>query len=31
VIDGLEDTERGFEAAIIAHYDAETAVERELV
>ena len=33
VIDGLEDGEdyRGFEAAIIADYDAETAVERELV
>ena len=33
VIDGLEDTEdyRGFEAAIIADYDAETTVERELV
>jgi hypothetical protein len=33
VIDGLENTEdyRGFEAAIIADYDAETAVERELV
>src|SRR5580698_2345548 len=33
VIDGLEDTEdyRGFEAAIISDYDAETAVERELV
>jgi hypothetical protein len=33
VIDGLEDSEdyRGFEAAIIADYDAETAVERELV
>jgi hypothetical protein len=33
VIDGLEDCEdyRGFEAAIIADYDAETAVERELV
>jgi hypothetical protein len=33
VIDSLEDTEdyRGFEAAIIADYDAETAVERELV
>jgi hypothetical protein len=33
VIDGLEDNEdyRGFEAAIIADYDAETAVERELV
>jgi hypothetical protein len=33
VIDGLEDAEdyRGFEAAIIADYDAETAVERELV
>jgi len=32
-IDGLEDSEdyRGFEAAIIADYDAETAVERELV
>ena len=31
--DGLEDTEdyRGFEAAIISDYDAETAVERELV
>jgi hypothetical protein len=31
VIDGLEDSEdyRGFEAAIIADYDAETAVERE--
>jgi hypothetical protein len=33
VIHGLEDSEdyRGFEAAIIADYDAETAVERELV
>jgi hypothetical protein len=33
VIDGLEDSEdyRGFEAAIIADYGAETAVERELV
>jgi hypothetical protein len=33
VIDGLEDSEdyRGFEAAIIADYDVETAVERELV
>jgi hypothetical protein len=33
VIDGVEDGEdyRGFEAAIIADYDAETAVERELV
>jgi hypothetical protein len=35
VIDGLEDSEdyglSGFEAAIIADYDAETAVERELV
>jgi hypothetical protein len=33
VIDGLEDSEdyRGFEAAIIADYDADTAVERELV
>jgi hypothetical protein len=33
VIEGLEDGEdyRGFEAAIIAGYDAETAVERELV
>src|ERR1700730_13651100 len=33
VIDGLEDSEdyRGFEAAIVADYDAETAVERELV
>jgi hypothetical protein len=33
VIDGLEGSEdyRGFEAAIIADYDAETAVERELV
>jgi hypothetical protein len=33
VIDGLEDSEdyRGFEAAIIADYDAETAVARELV
>src|ERR1700746_3643539 len=33
VIDGLEDSEdyRGFEAAIIADYDAETSVERELV
>jgi hypothetical protein len=32
VIDGLEDSEdyRGFEAAVIADYDAETAVEREL-
>jgi hypothetical protein len=33
VIDGLEDSEdyRGFEAAVIADYDADTAVERELV
>ena len=33
VIDGLEDSEdyRGFEAAIVADYDAETAVARELV
>jgi hypothetical protein len=33
VIDRLEDSEdyRGFEAAIVADYDAETAVERELV
>jgi Rad3-related DNA helicase len=33
VIDGLEDSEdyRGFEAAIIADFDAETAVGRELV
>jgi hypothetical protein len=33
VIDGLEDTEdyEGFEAAIISDYDAQTAVERELV
>jgi hypothetical protein len=33
VIDGLEDTEdyRAFEAAVIADYDARTAVERELV
>jgi hypothetical protein len=33
VIDALEDSEdyRGFEAAIIADYDAETAIERELV
>jgi hypothetical protein len=33
VIHGLEDSEdyRGFEAAIIADYNAETAVERELV
>jgi hypothetical protein len=33
VIVGLEDTEdyRGFEAAIISDYDAQTAVERELV
>jgi hypothetical protein len=33
VIDGLEDIEdsRGFEAAIISDYNAETAVERELV
>jgi hypothetical protein len=33
VIDGLEDSEdyRGFEAAIIEDYDAETAVARELV
>jgi hypothetical protein len=33
VIDGLEDSEdyRGFEAAIIADYDAETGIERELV
>jgi hypothetical protein len=32
VIDGLEDGQdyRGFEAAIIADYDAETVVEREL-
>jgi hypothetical protein len=33
VIDGLEDSEdyRAFEAAVISDYDAETAVERELV
>jgi hypothetical protein len=33
VIDGLEDCEdyRAFEAAVIADYDAQTAVERELV
>jgi hypothetical protein len=33
VIDGLEDREdyRGFEAAVVAGYDARTAVERELV
>jgi len=33
VIEVLEDTEdyRGFEAAIVADYDARTAVERELV
>src|SRR5271168_2807979 len=33
VIDALEDVEdyRGFEAAIITDYDAQTAVERELV
>jgi hypothetical protein len=33
VIDGLEDTEdyRAFEAAVVADYDARTAVERELV
>jgi hypothetical protein len=33
VIEGLEDTEdyRGFEAVVISDYDAETAVERELV
>ena len=33
VVDRLEDSEeyRSFEAAIIAHYDAETAIERELV
>jgi hypothetical protein len=33
VIDGLEDSDdyRGFEAAIIADYDADTAVARELV
>jgi hypothetical protein len=33
VIDGLEDSEdyRGFEAAIIADYEAETATQRELV
>jgi hypothetical protein len=33
VIEGLEDSEdyRGFEAAIIADYDAQAAVERELV
>jgi hypothetical protein len=33
VIEGLEDTEdyTAFEAAIISDYDAETAVERELV
>ena len=33
VIEGLEDSEdyRGFEAAIIADYNAETAVQRELV
>jgi hypothetical protein len=32
VIDGLEDAEgyRGFRAAVIADYDAQTAVEREL-
>jgi hypothetical protein len=33
LIDGLEDSEdyRGFEAAVIADFEAETAVERELV
>ncbi len=33
VIDGLEDSEdyRAFEAAVIADYDAQSAVERELV
>jgi hypothetical protein len=32
LIDGLEvEDYRGFEAAVIADYDAETAVERELV
>src|ERR1700729_2743137 len=33
VIDGLEDSEdyRSFEAAVIADYDARTAVERELI
>jgi hypothetical protein len=33
VIDGLEDSEdyRAFEAAVVADYDARTAVERELV
>jgi hypothetical protein len=33
VIDGLEDSEdyRGFDAAVIAYYDARTEVERELV
>jgi hypothetical protein len=33
VVDGIEDTEdyRSFEAAIIADYEARTAVERELV
>jgi hypothetical protein len=33
VVDGLEDSEdyRAFEAAVIADYDARTAVERELV
>ena len=33
MIDGLEDTEdyRAFEAVIISDYDAQTAVERELV
>ena len=33
VIDGLEDSDdyRAFEAAVIADYDAQTAVERELV
>jgi hypothetical protein len=33
VIDGLEDREdyQAFEAAVIADYDARTAVERELV
>jgi hypothetical protein len=32
VIDGLEDSEdcRAFEAAVIAYYDAQIAVEREL-
>jgi hypothetical protein len=31
VIEGLQDTEDAFEAAVISDYDAQTAVERELV